>query len=71
MKVRFDRVFKVKPDGTLSPKLDIRFNGDHRKAGTTIFPGGSLGRVDLARHIGHDVEVEESDEAAVIMGFYP
>lgn len=71
MRQHFDQVFETLPDGSVAPKMEIRFNGELFAPWRALPRGGLFGGIRIDAHIGEDVELEDYGGSAVIMGFYP
>jgi hypothetical protein len=71
MRYHFDQVFQTQPDGSISPKTAVKFNG-YTVLPTRRLPRGSLlGGIPIHCHFGEDIEVEKEKNGIIIMGFYP
>jgi hypothetical protein len=70
MRINFDQVFTVLPDGSVEPKQRIRIGGVEMSAGNRFSRGTSFGGVDLASYTENDLEVETKDDLIVIKGIY-
>jgi hypothetical protein len=69
MRYRFNDVFHTNPDGTISPRLLVKFNGQIGLPARRLPP--VFGGLPIDKHKGEDVEVEDDSDVKIIMGFYP
>ena len=70
MRVKFDSVFEIKSDGSISPKQRIRVGGIVLSPGVSFSRGVSFGGVDFSKYVGHDLEIETDKDIIVIKGIY-
>lgn len=66
----FDRIFRINPDGSLSPKMVVKVNSITIGPGVSFGHGVSFGGVDLTMYRNFDIAAEEEDSVLVIKGFY-
>lgn len=71
MRYRFDQVFETHADGSISPKIVVKLNGEVVPPTELVQPGYVRGGFQIDQHQGEDVEVEEEGDASIVMGFYP
>lgn len=71
MKVPFNEIFEVK-NRTITPKFVIIIGGVEMGAGVKIGDGVTIGNVNLAEHVGKDLEIEKDQTTGVvkILGIY-
>lgn len=69
-RVRFDSVFRILPNGTITPLTMIQIGGVTMGPGTAFTQDVSFGGVTLAKYAGHDLQVEEKEERMVLKGIY-
>lgn len=65
MKVRFDEVFEI-VNGAIKPKHVVKIGGVQMGPGVSFGDGVSFGNVNLADHVGKDLEVEQDSETGVV-----
>ena len=70
MRVSFYEVFNVTPDGAVSPKTTVVVGGVTMNPGVSFRKGVAFSGVDIAAHVGKDLEVEYQDNAVIIKGVY-
>jgi hypothetical protein len=71
MRIPFNDVFEINLDGSVSPKVEVHFEGHVLGTGIPIQPGQWIGELNISAHLGKDVEVEEQGHALLLMGFFP
>ena len=71
MRIPFADAFQINLDGSVTPKIEIHFEGHVLKPGFSIQPGEWIGELNISAHFGKDLEVEEQGHAFLLMGFYP
>ncbi len=69
-RVRFDRVFRLMPNGTIAPRRRVRMGGVSLNPKMAFARGVTFGGVDVSRYVGHDLQVEEKDDELVVRGIY-
>lgn len=65
MRVRFDEVFEIK-NGAISPKHVVNLGGVQMGPGVSFGGGVSFGNVNIAEHVGKDLEVEQDKATGVV-----
>ena len=71
MRVSFDQVFQINPNGFITPRAPVRIGGVRTEPGAAFIRGIASSGVDIANYEGHDLEVEqESDGTVVIKSVY-
>ena len=71
MRVSFYQVFNVNPDGSVSPKVTVAIGGVTMGPGVAFQRGVAFAGVEIAAHVGKDLEVEQQGNVVVIKGIYP
>jgi len=69
-RVRFDSVFKVNSDGTITPLQTTRIGGVTITPGVTISGTVGIGGINIAQYVGRDLEITTDGGAIVITGIY-
>lgn len=69
-RVRFDSIFQVNTDGTISPRQTTRIGGVTITPGITISRGVGIGGIDIAQYVNHDLEITTDGGEIVITGIY-
>jgi len=64
MRVSFDAVFNVS-EGRISPKGKVKIGGVIMTPGVSFGGGVSMGGVNLAEHIGKDLDVKEHADGTI------
>ncbi len=64
MRVKFDEVFNVS-GGAISPKGKVKIGAVVMTPGVSFGAGVSMGGVNLAEHIGKDLDVEQHPDGTV------
>jgi hypothetical protein len=70
MRVPYDQVFAVNPDGSVSPKVAVRIGGIQMGPGVAFGRGVQFAGLDLAAIRGCDLEVESYGNLYEIKGYY-
>lgn len=71
MKIAFNFIFRQNPDGSITPTKTVNINGVTLANGAVSFgPGASFGGINIAKFVGHDFEVDESNGVYSIKGVY-
>jgi hypothetical protein len=70
MRVSFYQVFNVSPDGAVTPKTTVVVGGVTMTPGVTFRRGVSFSGVDIAEHIGKDLEVEYQGDTVILKDIY-
>jgi len=71
MRVPFNELFQVNPNGMISPKLRVNINGNIIGPGAELGSGAVVGGVNLHDIAGHQLEVEQQADGLVIFrGYY-
>lgn len=70
MKVKFNHLFTLNKDGTLTPNFYIRVGGLMISPGITFNKSILLSGINLFDYLGYEVEVDCVDGIYVIKGFY-
>jgi hypothetical protein len=70
MKVSFDSVFQINPDGSITLKVPVFINGETMGSGVSFTTGVSFGGVDLASLHGKDLDVKKENDIVVIQGYF-
>jgi hypothetical protein len=72
MRYKFEDIFDVFPNGSVSPKFNIQLPTITAPPGFTFSVGTTFGgNFDFTEYIGQDIEAEIVDGAYLINGFYP
>ncbi|MBS0458259.1 MAG: hypothetical protein JSS44_13150 [Proteobacteria bacterium] len=69
-RVPYTTVFRVNRDGSVSPRVPIRFKGISMSGNQSFTRGVSFNGVDFAAMQGHDISVVRNGEWWDIQGFY-
>lgn len=69
-RVKFDSVFQVNNDGTITPRQTTRIGGVTITPGVTISSGVSIGGINIAQYVDRDLEITTDGGAIVITGIY-
>lgn len=67
--VPFFKLFKILPNGNIVPKLPIQIGAKVLFPGISIPPGYLVAGIDIAFHIGDDLEVELKDDRYILKRF--
>lgn len=70
MRYRFDEVFQINPDGSLTPRRPIHVNGVTFGYGVTFNRGVAFGGVDFFNFINQAIEADDTGGILNIRGFY-
>ena len=70
MRVKFDQVFQVNANGSVTPRTRVQIGGVTMGPGVAFGGGVSFSGVDIASKRGKDIEVEQQGDIVVIKGFY-
>ena len=70
MRIPFHVVFNVHEDGTLQPRQRVRIGATYIGPEWRISKGVYFGDVDLTRHIGRDLEVQQIPNALMVKAVY-
>ncbi len=65
MRVQFDEVFEIS-NGAIRPKHVVRIGGVQMGPGVSFGGGVRFGGVNLADHVGKDLEVEQDSKTGVV-----
>lgn len=71
MRVSFYEVFNVTVDGAVSPKKSVVVGGVTMNPGVSFREGVAFSGVDIAAHLGKDLEVEYEGNVVIVKGVYP
>lgn len=69
-RVRFDSVFQVNNDGTITPRQTTRIGGVTITPGVIISGTVGIGGINIAQYVGQDLEITTDGGAIVITGIY-
>jgi uncharacterized membrane-anchored protein YitT (DUF2179 family) len=69
-RVRFDSVFRIQPNGTITPLTKVQIGGITMGPGVAFSQGASFGGVKIAKYAGHDLRIEEREDGLVLKGIY-
>ncbi|OFX23756.1 MAG: hypothetical protein A2033_12940 [Bacteroidetes bacterium GWA2_31_9] len=69
-RVRFDELFQINSDSSISPKKRITIGGITMGPGVTFSRGVSFSGIDLTLYIGRDFQVDEKADTTEIIGVY-
>lgn len=69
-RISFDTIFQVYSGKTVEPRQPVRIGGVTLSPGVKFTAGTVFGGIDIARYIGHELEVTYDDGTAVITGIY-
>ncbi len=67
--VPFFKIFRILPDGNIVPKLPVQIGTKILFPGISIPPGYLVTGINIADHIGDDLEVEMKDDRYVLRKF--
>lgn len=70
MRVPFNYVFNLYPDGSLEPKQQIRVGGVVFGPGVKFSKGVAFSGIDFTQFLGHDLEIETENGMVLIKGIY-
>ena len=70
MKVPFNYVFEIKPDGSITPKQQTRVGMVTLSPGVFFGEGVSFGGIDFSKFKGRYLEIETDENIIVIKGIY-
>ncbi len=70
MRVSYDQIFQVNPDGSVSPRMQVTIGGVTMGPGVAFRSGASFSGVDVASKRGKDIDIEKQGDVVVIKGFY-
>lgn len=70
MQVPFTDVFQINADGSVSPKTKVNIGGVVMTPGVRFTGGVSFSGVDLAAHVGKDLEIDRQGDTVVIKAVY-
>lgn len=70
MRVPFNTVFQINPNGSVSPKGTVTLGGVTMSSGVSFTKGVSFAGVDIASIAGQDLEIEKNGEITVIKAVY-
>lgn len=65
MRVSWNEVFQIK-DGMITPKHVVNIGGIQMSPGVSFGGGVSFSGVDLAQHVGKDLEVIQDKETGIV-----
>lgn len=71
MRVPFSQVFRVNPNGSVSPKTTVVFGGVTMGPGVSFGKGAFFGGVEITAHIGKDLEIEHKGGTVILKSIYP
>ncbi len=69
-RIPFNTIFQVHSNGSIEPRQTVRIGGVTMSPGVRFTQGAVFGGIDLARYVGHELEVIYDDGTAVITGIY-
>ena len=67
---KFNEIFVVRPDGSISPRVPVRIGGITMGPGVSFGGGVSLGGVNIANYAGRNISCHVENGVFVITGFY-
>ncbi len=70
MRYRFEDLFTINPDGSITPRTVIQIGGITMSPGVTFGSGVSFSGVDIHRFKGCDIEADKKGKVIQIKGFY-
>ena len=71
MRVPFSRIFNVKTDGSVSPKTTVIVRGVTMRPSVPFGKGAFFGGIEIAAHIGKDLEIEYEGGTVILKSIYP
>lgn len=71
MRYRFDQIFQLNQDGSISPRMQINISGVTLGPGVAFGSGVAFGGVNFFNFRGNDIEADQEGEVLKIKGFYP
>lgn len=70
MRYNFNQLFRENPDGSLTPRFNIKIGGVTFGPSITFTKGVSFSGINVFDFKGSDIEVEQEGDVLVIKGFY-
>lgn len=70
MRVPFDQIFTVTPEGQVRPKCVVQVGPARLTPAVAAGSGASFGGVKLTDLIGRELEIEEKDGIVILKGAY-